>query len=220
MADRFDPLTVLVALNAIYFRGLWAHPFQRELTRDEPFVTGSGQRKVVPAMLQLGMFSYHEQAEFQAVCLPYSNFDMAMYIFASAIIAGQPIRLFNNGEMRRDFTYVDDVTEAVARVVDHIPTANPYFSSVAPDPASSATPWRIYNIGNNRTVEVAHVVKLLENEFGRIALKELAPMQPGDVAESCADVDDLMRDVGFRPSTPIEDGVRHFAAWYRAYHRI
>ena len=91
---------------------------------------------------------------------------------------------------------------------------------MAPDPASSAAPWRIYNIGNNRTVEVAHVVKLLENELGRIALKELAPMQPGDVAETCADVDDLMRDVGFRPSTPIEDGVRQFAAWYRAYHRI
>jgi UDP-glucuronate 4-epimerase len=150
---------------------------------------------------------------------PWGRPDMAMYIFASAIIAGQPIRLFNNGQMKRDFTYVDDVTEAVVRLVDHIPTANPYFSSMAPDPASSAAPWRIYNIGNNRTVEVAHVVKLLENEFGRIALKELTPMQPGDVAETCADVDDLMRDVGFRPNTSIEDGVRQFAAWYRTYHR-
>ena len=151
---------------------------------------------------------------------PWGRPDMAMFIFAAAILAGKPIRLFNNGQMRRDFTFVDDVTESVVRLIDHIPTANPYFSSMAPDPASSAAPWRIYNIGNNRTVEVLHVVKLMENEFGKIAVKEMAEMQPGDVTETCADVDDLMRDVGFRPNTPIEEGVRQFAAWYRQYHRI
>ncbi|HTS42720.1 MAG TPA: NAD-dependent epimerase [Xanthobacteraceae bacterium] len=151
---------------------------------------------------------------------PWGRPDMAMFIFASAILAGKPIRLFNNGQMRRDFTFVDDATEAVVRLVDRIPTANPYWSSMAPDPASSSAPWRIYNIGNNRTVEVAHVLKLLESELGKIAIREMAEMQPGDVAETCADVDDLMRDVGFRPTTPIEEGIRKFAAWYRQYHRI
>ena len=151
---------------------------------------------------------------------PWGRPDMAMFIFASAILSGTPIRLFNNGQMRRDFTFVDDATEAVVRLVDRIPTANPYWSSMAPDPASSSAPWRIYNIGNNRTVEVAHVLKLLESELGKIAIREMAEMQPGDVAETCADVDDLMRDVGFRPNTPIEEGIRKFAAWYRQYHRI
>jgi UDP-glucuronate 4-epimerase len=151
---------------------------------------------------------------------PWGRPDMAMFIFAAAILAGRPIQLFNNGKMRRDFTYVDDVTESVVRLVDRIATANPAFSSTAPDPATSAAPWRIYNIGNNRTVEVEHVVALLEAEFGRRAIIEMAPMQPGDVAETCAEVDDLMRDVGFRPKTTIEDGIRHFAVWYRSYHKI
>ncbi len=151
---------------------------------------------------------------------PWGRPDMAMFIFASAILAGRPIQLFNNGKMRRDFTYVDDVTESVVRLVDRIPTANPAFSSLAPDPATSAAPWRIYNVGNNRTIEVEHVVALLEAEFGRRAIIEMAPMQPGDVAETCADVDDLMRDAGFRPKTTIEEGIRHFVAWYRSYHKI
>jgi len=145
---------------------------------------------------------------------------MAMYIFASALLAGRPIRLFNHGKMRRDFTYADDVTEAVVRLIDHIPAPNPAWSAAAPDPASSAAPWRIYNIGNNRTVEVARVLELLEAEFGRAAITEMAPMQPGDVAETCAEIDDLTREIGFRPSTPIEEGVRRFAAWYRQYHRV
>jgi UDP-glucuronate 4-epimerase len=149
---------------------------------------------------------------------PWGRPDMAMFIFASAIVEGKPIRLFNHGHMRRDFTYVDDVTEAVVRLIDRIPQPNPAWSGEAPDPASSLAPWRVYNIGNNSTVEVARVVDLLEQEFGRPAIREMAPMQPGDVAETCADVDDLMRDVGFRPSTTIEEGIRRFAAWYRSYH--
>ena len=151
---------------------------------------------------------------------PWGRPDMAMYIFATAIVKGEPIRLFNYGKMRRDFTYVDDVTEAVARLVDHIPAPNPAWSGDAPDPATSTAPWRIYNIGNNNAVEVLRVVELLEAEFGRKAVKELVQMQPGDVAETCANVDDLMREVGFRPATPIEEGIRRFVAWYRTYHRM
>ena len=148
---------------------------------------------------------------------PWGRPDMAMFIFATAIVEGKPLRLFNNGNMRRDFTYVDDVTESVVRLVDHVPAPNPAWSGDAPDPATSNAPWRVYNIGNNPTVEVSYVVELLEKEFGRPAIKEMAPMQPGDVSETCADVDDLMRDVGFRPSTTIEDGIKRFADWYRTY---
>jgi UDP-glucuronate 4-epimerase len=151
---------------------------------------------------------------------PWGRPDMAMYIFATAIVKGEPIRLFNYGKMRRDFTYVDDVTEAVVRLIDRAPVPDPAWSGAAPDPATSYAPWRIYNIGNNRAVEVERVVELLEAEFGRKAVKELVPMQPGDVAETCADVDDLMREVSFRPATPIEEGIRRFAAWYRTYHRM
>ncbi len=150
---------------------------------------------------------------------PWGRPDMAMYIFAKAISEGQPIRLFNYGRMRRDFTYVDDVVEAVERVIARVPVQDSAAPGRALDPGSSAAPWRIYNIGNNATVEICRVVELLEQEFGRKAKTELVPMQPGDVPETCADVDDLMRDVGFRPATPIEAGIRSFAAWYREFHR-
>jgi UDP-glucuronate 4-epimerase len=148
---------------------------------------------------------------------PWGRPDMAMYIFAKAIDEGQPIRLFNRGHMRRDFTYIDDVVEAVERLI----ATDPAKAALPPhgelDPATSVAPWRIYNIGNNRTVEVPRVVELLEKEFGRKANIEFLPMQAGDVPETRADIDDLMRDVGFRPSTSIEDGVRNFVAWYKEY---
>jgi UDP-glucuronate 4-epimerase len=149
---------------------------------------------------------------------PWGRPDMAMYIFAKAISEGQPIRLFNRGEMRRDFTYIDDVVEAVGRVIAKIPEKTALRPDGDLDPSTSSAPWRIYNIGNNRPVEVPRVVTLLEQELGRKAKIELVPMQPGDVPETCADIDDLMREVGFRPVTSIEDGVRKFVAWYRQYH--
>jgi UDP-glucuronate 4-epimerase len=121
--------------------------------------------------------------------------------------------------MRRDFTYIDDVTEAVERVIAKIPQKSELTLNGNLDPSTSTAPWRIYNIGNNRTVEVPRVVTLLEQELGQKAKIELAPMQPGDVPETCAEIDDLVRAVGFRPATSIEDGVRNFAAWYRQYHR-
>jgi UDP-glucuronate 4-epimerase len=149
---------------------------------------------------------------------PWGRPDMAMYIFAKAISEGQPIRLFNRGEMRRDFTYIDDVVEAVGRVIAKTPGKTALRSGGNLDPSTSNAPWRIYNIGNNHPVEVPRVVTLLEQELGRKAKIELVPMQPGDVQETCAEIDDLMREVGFRPVTSIEDGVRKFVAWYRQYH--
>ena len=151
---------------------------------------------------------------------PWYRPDMALYRFAHAIVAGQPIKLFNHGDMRRDFTYVDDVVEAVVRLIDRIPRGDPDWSAAAPDPGASSAPWRIYNVGNNKPAELMSVVALLEKELGRVALKEMLPMQPGDVQSTFADIDDLARDVGFRPSTPLEDGIRHFASWYCRYHRV
>lgn len=148
---------------------------------------------------------------------PWGRPDMAMWLFASAILEGRPIKLFNHGNMRRDFTYIDDVTEAVVRLADRPPAGNPQWSGEAPDPGSSRAPWRVYNIGNNSPVEVPRVVAILEKELGRTATKEMLPMQAGDVPATYADVDDLMRDVGFRPSTSIEEGIRRFVAWYREY---
>jgi UDP-glucuronate 4-epimerase len=150
---------------------------------------------------------------------PWGRPDMAMWIFAKAILAGEPIKLFNNGNMRRDFTYIDDVVESVVRLVDRAPAGNPKFSGASPDPGSSSAPWRVYNIGNNKPVELLEVVRLLEEAIGKKAKRELLPMQPGDVPATYADIDDLMRDVDFRPTTPIAQGIARFIEWYRAYHR-
>jgi UDP-glucuronate 4-epimerase len=151
---------------------------------------------------------------------PWGRPDMAMWIFADAIAHGRPIKLFNHGKMRRDFTYVDDVVESVVRLIDRPAVGDPSWSGDKPDPSRSTAPWRIYNIGNNEPVDVPQVVDLLEKALGRTAQRELLPMQAGDVPATYADVDDLMRDVGFRPSTPIADGIARFVAWYREYHKL
>ena len=148
---------------------------------------------------------------------PWGRPDMAMWIFAKSILAGQPITLFNHGNMRRDFTYVDDVVESVVRLIDRPAAPDPAWSGNDPDPATSSAPYRIYNIGNNKPVELLHVVAELEKCLGVKAKRELMPMQPGDVPETYADVDDLMRDVGFAPATPVETGIRNFVDWYRKY---
>ena len=150
---------------------------------------------------------------------PWGRPDMAIWIFAKAIIAGEPIRLFNNGNMRRDFTYIDDVVESIIRLVDRPPPRNSG-PPVLPDPGSSSAPWRVYNIGNNKPIELLEVVRLLEEAIGKSAKRELLPMQPGDVPATYADVDDLTREVDFRPKTPIAEGIARFIDWYRSYHRF
>jgi UDP-glucuronate 4-epimerase len=150
---------------------------------------------------------------------PWGRPDMAMWIFAAAISAGTPIKLFNHGKMRRDFTYIDDAVQAVVRLIDQPAKGDPHWSGDAPGPARSSAPWRVYNIGNNSPVELLDVVNLLEQALGKKAIRELVPMQLGDVPATFADVDDLMRDVGFKPSTPIAEGVARFVAWYNDYRR-
>jgi UDP-glucuronate 4-epimerase len=142
---------------------------------------------------------------------------MAMWLFTAAIMDGTPLKLFNNGRLRRDFTYIDDVTEAVIRLVKRPPEPNPSWSGDTPDPATSRAPWRLYNVGNSHPVEVLELVRLIEQAVGRPAIREFLPMQPGDVVRTCADSWDLERAVGFRPNTSIEDGTRRFVEWFRAY---
>lgn len=151
---------------------------------------------------------------------PWGRPDMALFLFTKAILAGEPITLFNQGRMKRDFTYVDDIVEGIVRLRNHVPQPDPTWSTDTPDPATSSAPYRIYNIGNNQPVELLELVAILERTLGREAVKHWAPMQPGDVPATFADVDDLMRDVGFRPSTPLDVGVGRFVDWYRAFYGV
>lgn len=151
---------------------------------------------------------------------PWGRPDMAMYLFTRAIAAGEPIDVFNNGDMERDFTYVDDVVESLVRVGDRPAEANPSWSGLTPDPASSSAPYRIYNIGNNAPVRLTRLIELIEQAVGKPAIKRMLPMQPGDVPATFADVVDLARDVDFAPRTPIEEGVRRFVAWYKSYYGV
>jgi UDP-glucuronate 4-epimerase len=148
---------------------------------------------------------------------PWGRPDMAIWLFTAAIMAGRPIRLFNNGQMRRDFTYIDDVTEAVVQLIARPSLPHPTWSGQNPDPATSSAPWHVYNIGNSAPVELLEVVRLIEQAVGRAAIREFLPMQPGDVPETCADCSDLERAIGFKPRTPLEAGIRTFVEWYRDF---
>ena len=148
---------------------------------------------------------------------PWGRPDMAMWLFADAIREGRPIKVFNNGQMRRDFTFIDDIAEGVIRTSDQIAAPDPNWDAAAPNPSTSAAPYRVYNIGNHHPEELMHVIGLIEQHMGREAIKEMLPMQPGDVPASFADVDALQQAVGFKPNTTIETGVERFIAWYREY---
>lgn len=151
---------------------------------------------------------------------PWGRPDMSPFLFARAILAGEPLRVFNHGRHRRDFTYIDDIVEGVVRCLARIPQGNPAWSGLAPDPASSRAPWKLYNIGNSQPVELLRYIELMEQAFGRSTVKELLPLQPGDVEHTYADVDELMRDTGYAPDTPLEVGLQRFAQWYRGYYKL
>jgi UDP-glucuronate 4-epimerase len=189
-------------------------PFSVQDRTDHPVSFYAATKKANEVMAQSYSHLYRLPVtglRFFTIYGPWGRPDMAMFLFVNAIMAGQPIRLFNHGKMRRDFTYIDDVTRVVSKLIDLVPADNP---------AAANAPSRVYNVGNHRPEELMHVVGLLERELGRTAVKELLPMQPGDVVETFADVEDLMRDTGFAPSTPIEHGVRNFVTWYRDYYKV
>ena len=148
---------------------------------------------------------------------PWGRPDMALFLFTRAILAGEPIKVFNNGQMQRDFTYIDDIVEGVVRVMDRTATPNPDWDGARPDPGTSSAPYRLYNIGNNNPVKLTAFIDAIEQALGKTAQRELLPMQPGDVAATYANIDDLVADVDYRPQTPIQVGIDNFVAWYREY---
>ena len=148
---------------------------------------------------------------------PWGRPDMAYFLFTRAILEGKPIKVFNNGDMERDFTYIDDVAEGVVRVSERIPAGNPDWDGRNPDPGTSRAPYCLYNIGNNKPVKLMRFIGVLETCLGRTAVKEFMPMQAGDVPATFADIDDLAREIGFQPSTPIEVGIERFVRWYKEY---
>lgn len=149
---------------------------------------------------------------------PWGRPDMAYFSFTKAIMEGKPIDVFNYGDMKRDFTYIDDIVEGIVRIIDKVPQPNPAWDRTHPDPGSSYAPYKLYNIGNNNPVQLMRFIEVLEANLGRKALKNMLPMQQGDVPITYADVDELMKDVGFKPSIPIEEGIRKFVEWYLAYY--
>ena len=149
---------------------------------------------------------------------PWGRPDMALFLFTKAILSGEPIKVFNHGKMRRDFTYVDDIIEGVVRLMDQVAEPDPQWRGEAPTGNTSRAPWRLYNIGNNGQVGLMDMISALEQELGKEAIKDYLPMQPGDVEASWANVDPLVRDAGYQPGTPIQEGIRRFVAWYREFH--
>jgi UDP-glucuronate 4-epimerase len=151
---------------------------------------------------------------------PWGRPDMALFLFTKAILADEPIKVFNEGRHKRDFTYVDDIVEGVIRTLDHPPAARPGWNSDEPDPATSSAPYAIYNIGNQRSVDLLRYIEVLEEKLGKKARLEMLPLQPGDVPNTEADVSDLVRDVSYRPSTTVEEGIGRFVDWYRDYYAV
>jgi UDP-glucuronate 4-epimerase len=151
---------------------------------------------------------------------PWGIPDMALFIFTKKILAGEPIDVFNFGHHRRDFTYIDDIVEGVVRTLDNVAQPNTQWSGAKPDPATSKGPYRIYNIGSNNPVELLRYIEVLEDCLGKKATKNLLPLQPGDVPDTYANVDALIEDVDYRPTTPIETGIENFVKWYRDYYKI
>jgi len=151
---------------------------------------------------------------------PWGRPDMALFLFTKNIIAGKPIDVFNHGHHKRDFTFVEDIAEGVVRALDRIATPDPNWDSNNPDPATSSAPYRVYNIGNNQPVDLSHYIETLEKCLGKKAEKNMLPLQLGDVPDTYADVEDLVRDVGYKPATTVEQGVKAFVDWYREYYRV
>ena len=198
-----------------------AMPFSIHHNVDHPLSLYAATKKANELMAHVYSHLYRLPTtglRFFTVYGPWGRPDMALFLFSEAILAGRPIDVFNCGKMRRDFTYVDDVVEGVVRVLDRVPQPDPSWSAQSPDPGTSNAPYKLYNIGNNQPVELLQLISTLEKCLGCTAVKNMLPMQPGDVPATYADVDDLIADVGFKPGTPLEDGIARFVKWYRWYY--
>jgi UDP-glucuronate 4-epimerase len=198
-----------------------ALPFSVHQNVDHPLSLYAASKKANELMAHTYAHLYRLPVtglRFFTVYGPWGRPDMALFLFTRKILAGEPIDVFNEGHHARDFTYIDDIVEGVLRTADKVATPNPDWSGDDPDPATSNAPYRLYNIGNNNPVDLMHFIACIEKALGREAKKNFLPLQPGDVPKTYANVDALVADVGFKPATPIEDGIAKFIAWYRSYY--
>ena len=198
-------------------------PFSEHHNTDHPLSLYGATKKANELMAHSYAHLYRLPTtglRFFTVYGPWGRPDMALFKFTRGILAGEPIPVFNEGRMIRDFTYIDDIVEGVIRILDRVPSPNEGWKSDDPDPATSSAPYRVYNIGNNRPVELMTYISVLEKALGKKARLDLLPMQPGDVPSTMADVKDLERDTGFRPKTTVEEGIARFVTWYRKYYGV
>lgn len=213
---------LIYASSSSVYGAVTAMPFSIHQNVDHPVSLYAATKKANELMAHSYSYLYRLPTtglRFFTVYGPWGRPDMAMWLFTRAILAGEPIDVFNEGRMRRDFTYVDDVVEAIVRLVDHPAAPDPAWDGRRPDPGTSLAPYRLYNIGNSEPADLMAMIGLLERKLGRKAEVILRPLQPGDVPETFADIADLARDVGFSPATPLETGIGRFVDWYRDYHR-
>jgi UDP-glucuronate 4-epimerase len=198
-------------------------PFSVHQNVDHPLSMYAATKKANELMAHVysNLFGLHTTGlRFFTVYGPWGRPDMALFLFTKNILAGKPIDVFNYGNHRRDFTYIDDIVEGVIRTLDHLPEKNPAWDSDNPDSASSFAPYRLYNIGNNAPVELSHYIEVLENCLGKKAERNLLPLQAGDVPDTYADVEALVQDVDYKPDTTVEVGIKNFVDWYRDYYKV
>jgi UDP-glucuronate 4-epimerase len=223
-ACRHHPVKHLVyASSSSVYGANRKMPFSVHDNVDHPLALYAATKKSNELMAHAYSNLYHIPTtglRFFTVYGPYGRPDMALFLFTKAILEGKPIEVFNHGKMRRDFTYVDDIVEGIVRLILKPPTGNPDWSGENPDPASSFAPYRIYNIGNNQPVELLQFIEVLETKLGKKAIKNLLPLQEGDVPETYANIDELMQDIDFKPSTSIETGIENFVNWYKEYYKV
>jgi len=208
------------ASSSSVYGGSTQMPFSVHQNVDHPLSLYAATKKANELMAHTYSHLYRLPTtglRFFTVYGPWGRPDMALFLFTKAILAGEPIDVFNHGRMQRDFTYIDDIVEGVYRTSEQIAESNTEWSSDSPDPGSSDAPYRLYNIGNNQPVELSHFIEVIEQSVGVKAIRNMLPMQPGDVPATYADISDLEEAVGFRPSTSIEDGIRQYVRWYQDY---
>lgn len=198
-------------------------PFSVHDNVDHPISLYAASKKANELMAHTYSYLYDLPTtglRFFTVYGPWGRPDMALFLFTKAILEGKPIKVFNNGEMKRDFTYIDDIVEGVFRVMENIPEPDPKWSGKNPDPSTGRVPYKIFNIGNNNTIGLMEFIEAIEDELGMKAIKEFLPLQPGDVPATWADVEDLTITTGFKPNTPVKEGVKNFISWYRDYYKV
>ncbi|MBT3177852.1 MAG: NAD-dependent epimerase [Desulfobacula sp.] len=212
---------VYASSSSVY--GLNTHmPFSVRHNVDHPISLYAASKKANELMAHTYSYLYKLPTtglRFFTVYGPWGRPDMALFLFTKAILNNEPIKVFNNGDMQRDFTYIDDIVEGVVRVMNNIPEADPDWTSDTPNPSTSCVPYKLYNIGNNQPVALMAFIEAIENAIGKKAVKEYLPLQPGDVPATYADVNDLIKDTGFKPSTSIVDGINNFVKWYKKYYK-